>query len=233
MKRTIWIGWDPREQVAYEVARRSAKEHMAWNIPVAPLVLHHCQGLGVYRRPTVRRGGQLWDEISMAPMATEFALTRFLVPHLAGSEGWAMFIDCDMMWRRDPHELFDIADNRFAVMCVKHDHVPTELTKMDDQVQTVYPRKNWSSVMMFNLAHPKIRHGLTVDMVNTLPGRDLHRFCWLEDEDIGEIPSRWNHLVGVNPPRKDAALVHFTLGTPNMAGYQRCEYADEWRTWVK
>lgn len=233
MKRTIWIGYDPREGDAYEVARRSAKARMAWDIPAAPLMLDHCQRVGAYRRPTERRDGRLWDVISGAPMATEFAISRFLIPHFAGRNGWALFVDCDVMFRADPHDLFDLADERYAVMCVKHSHVPRESTKMDGQAQLAYPRKNWSSVMLLNLGHSAMRDGLTVETVNTLPGRDLHGFRWLADRLIGELPSRWNHLVGVDEPREDAACVHFTLGVPSMPGYESCEYADEWRSWLR
>src|SRR5690606_28435707 len=115
-------------------------------------------------------------------------------PWLAENQ-WALFCDfVDMMFLADPSELFSLADDRYAVMVVKHNHVPTEKKKMDNQAQTVYQRKNWSSVILWNIAHPANAR-LTIDMVNTLPGRDLHRFCWLEDDEIGELPAAWNHLV--------------------------------------
>lgn len=232
MKRSIWIGYDARELDAYCVARSSASALCERSIPTHPLVLDACRIEGIYRRQSERRSGVLWDSISAAPMATEFAISRFLVPHLAGRGGWALFVDCDVMFRADPRRLFDMADSSYAVLCVKHDQQPKEIMKMDGQMQTVYPRKNWSSVMLLNLDHPAIYDGLTLNMVNTLPGRDLHRFCWLEDSMIGALPSRWNHLVGVDPPRDDAAIAHFTLGVPSMPGYEDCEYAEEWKSWL-
>lgn len=132
-----------------------------------------------------------------------------------------------MLVRADIMELFALADPHYAVQVVKHDHRPTELRKMDGQVQTAYPCKNWSSVMLWNVEHPANRR-LTLDFINSAPGRMLHSFCWLDEEEIGELPAEWNHLVGVNPPNPDAKIAHFTLGTPDMLGYEESEFADEW-----
>jgi hypothetical protein len=113
-------------------------------------------------------------------------------------------------------------------MVVKHDYTPRGTTKMDGQIQTDYPRKNWSSVVLWNCKHAGARY-LTPHVVNTARGLHLHQFSWLDDSDIGDLDPRWNHLVGEAPPRHDALLVHFTRGTPNMAGHEDCEFADEWR----
>jgi hypothetical protein len=99
---------------------------------------------------------------------------------------------------------------------------------MDGQAQTRYARKNWSSFLIFNCDHPANQR-LTLEMVNTLPGRDLHRFCWLEDHEIGELPQRWNFLVGHTDPAIDPACIHWTSGTPDMKGYEDAAYADLWR----
>ena len=148
---------------------------------------------GIYRRPHEKRDGQLWCPISEAPMSTSFAISRFLVRWLSCGVQWALFCDwCDMLWLADPAELFALADDRYAVQVVKREHVPDEDLKMDDQAQTVYPRKNWSSLILWNLWHPA-NERLTLDMVNTLPGRDLHRFCWLEDAEIGSC--RWRGTI--------------------------------------
>jgi len=226
-KQSIWIGYDPREIDAFAVTRFSARRHCTLPIPVHGIVLSQLRETGLYRRPTSRRDGRLWDDISDAPMATEFACSRFLVPHLAGS-GWALFMDSDMLVRRDLSELFRQADPGKAVMVVKHHHAPPEGQKMDGQLQTRYARKNWSSVMLFNCDHPA-NQGLTVELVNTVPGRDLHRFCWLEDDLIGELDPEWNFLVGHTKDVEDPAIVHFTDGVPSMAGYEDCEFAEEWR----
>jgi hypothetical protein len=225
--RSVWIGFDPREVDAYAVARSSIRRHTLAPIPVSPVELDSLRARGLYRRPTERRDGRLWDVISDAPMATEFACSRFLVPHLAGS-GWALFMDCDMLVRTNISRLFEICDPTKAVMVVKHHHEPPEGEKMDGQIQTRYARKNWSSVMAFNCDHPANK-ALTVDMVNTFPGRDLHRFCWLEDHMIGELTPSWNWLAYHSSPEIDPDIVHFTEGLPSMLGYEDQPYADEWR----
>ncbi|WP_037431555.1 hypothetical protein [Sinorhizobium fredii] len=226
--KSVWIGFDPRETDAFVVTRTSLIRRLTLPIPVRGLVLSALRQRGLYTRPTSRRDGRLWDDISEAPMATEFAVSRFLVPLLAGHLGWALFMDCDMLVRTNVDRLFRLCDPSKAVMVVKHDHQPTGDTKMDGQVQTRYARKNWSSVMAFNCGHPANK-ALTVEMVNSLPGRDLHRFCWLKDEEIGELDQSWNYLVGHSNPEIEPDIVHFTDGVPSMAGYEDAEYADEWR----
>lgn len=226
-KLSVWIGFDPREADAFAVARHSVRNNCILPIQVRGLVLSSLREKGLYSRPTSRKDGRLWDEISEAPMATEFACSRFLVPHLAHN-GWALFMDCDMLVRSNLDRLFRLCDPSKAVMVVKHDHQPAEGVKMDGQVQTRYARKNWSSVMMFNCDHPANKK-LTVDLVNSVPGRDLHRFCWLEDDQIGELSAEWNWLVGHSDPAIDPTIVHFTDGIPTMPGYENCAFADEWR----
>lgn len=227
MSRSIYIGADPREEDALDVCLRSMLRAGDGGAHIAPLVLNDLITAGWYSRPTSRRDGHLWDDISGAPMSTEFAISRFLVPALA-CEGWALFMDCDVLIRGDLAALFALADPSFAIQVVQHDHRPSEAVKMDGQAQLAYPRKNWSSVVLWNVEHPANRR-LTPAMVNSLPGRDLHRFCWLRDDEIGALPGRWNHLVGVDAPDPDAQIAHFTLGVPSMAGYEDCEFADEWR----
>ena len=228
MKRSIWIGHDPREQDAFEVAVRSIAAHSKEPIPTFAVSLEVLQSRGLYTRPTEHRDGRLWDVTSDAPMSTEFAISRFFVPLLAGPEAeWAVFMDCDVLLRTDIAELFELADPAKAIQVVKHDQRPTERVKMDGQVQTAYPRKNWSSVMLWNLRHPA-HQTLTAAKLNAWAGRALHGFQWLADEFIGDLPAEWNHLVGVEPPNPAAKLVHFTLGTPSMDGYADCEFASEW-----
>jgi lipopolysaccharide biosynthesis glycosyltransferase len=170
---------------------------------------------------------QLWDVLSDAPMSTEFANARFLVPRLA-KNGLAMFVDCDVMFRCNPMDVFKLVDPSKAVTCVKHVHVPDRMTKMDGQMQTRYARKNWSSVMIFNCDHPANKR-LTPELINTAPGRDLHRFCWLEDDDIGELPAAYNYLVGITnlPEGEEPKIVHWTEGAPCMPGYEHAEFAQE------
>jgi hypothetical protein len=235
MERSIWIGWDPREADAFAVASYSAAKTATQPIPVIGLMQESLREEGLYRRPQERRGHQLWDLVSDAPMATEFACSRFLVPYLvrhqpikAKRTRWAVFMDCDMLVRTSMARLFEACDPTKAVMVVKHNHHPSGGLKMDGQIQTRYHRKNWSSVMVFNVDHPA-NDWLDVENVNKTPGRDLHAFCWLRDDLIGELTASWNYLVGHTDPEIDPDIVHFTDGIPTMAGYEDCEYADEWR----
>jgi lipopolysaccharide biosynthesis glycosyltransferase len=228
MKRvSVWVGFDPREAACFAVARSSIRRQTNTPIPIKGVVLDELRRRGLYTRPTEQRGAQLWDVISDAPMSTEFACSRFLVPHLAKS-GLALFMDCDIMARTNIMDLFALADPSKAVQCVQHEHAPIETMKMDGQIQTTYGRKNWSSVMLFNLDHPANKR-LTVDMVNELPGRDLHRFCWLDDHEIGSLPARWNYLVGHTrlEAGDEPALVHWTEGAPCLNGMAGVEYERE------
>lgn len=229
VKNSVFIGWDPREAACYAVARASIQRRLTTPVPVRGVMLDQLRRCGLYRRPTERRAGLLWDVISDHPMSTEFACSRFLVPHLA-ERGFALFMDCDIMARVNLGELFSLADSTKAVQVVKHNYAPALGTKMDGQVQTRYARKNWSSVMLFNCEHPSNRN-LTLDMVNELPGRDLHRFCWLEDDEIGELHPRWNYLVGHTqlPEGEEPSLVHWTEGAPCIDGFEQVEYAAEFR----
>ena len=228
MKRTIWVGFEPRETDAYLVAVQSILQHMSESIQIRPLLLSDLRSRGLYWREHEHHNGVMIDRISEAPMSTEFAISRFLPPRLAG-HGLALFMDCDMLVRTDLVELFDNFDMSKALMCVQHKHKPIETVKMDGQVQLVYPRKNWSSVVMYNCDHPA-NDALTIELVNAAPGRDLHRFCWLDDDDIGALDPAWNYLVGWSSPQEtEPKIVHFTSGIPSMYGYENSEYADEWR----
>lgn len=229
MMRSIWIGFDPRESAAFAVARLTVERHAPMVTRVRGLILDEMRARSLYLRPTSRKAGLLWDDISDAPMSTEFAISRFLTPHLA-REGLALFMDADMLVRAPLAPLFDYAQAHpeFAVCCVKHNFAPPEGVKMDGQLQTTYARKNWSSVMMFNCAHPTNRK-LTLELINTVPGRDLHRFCWLEDHEIGALPAEWNYLAGHSHIDEKPKIVHFTDGIPSMPGYGNVEFADEWR----
>jgi hypothetical protein len=222
---TIIAGWDEREPLGYALCQFSAIRRTTEPIRFIPLMERPLRFRKLYTRPHERRNGQLWDVISDAPMATSFACSRFLTPWL-GEADWAVFCDfADMLFLADPAELFALADDRFAVQVVKHWHEPSEALKMDGQAQTTYARKNWSSMILWNRRHPA-NDRLTLDMVNSLPGRDLHAFCWLKDEEIGALPAAWNYLVGVDQG-KDAKLLHFTKGTPETGVHDQL-WADVW-----
>lgn len=242
LRYTTYVGFEPRQPEAFAVTRRTFS-HSLGPIPVRAIHLADLIDRGLYRRETTRNEqGQLYDVISEHTMATEFAISRFFTPILAES-GWALFADCDMLKRPVGPTLWDLfhqmerEHSDQAIVCVKHDHVPITVTKMDGQVQSTYARKNWSSFMMFNCDHPANR-ALTVELINSVPGRDLHRFCWIEDESlIGELDPAWNYLVGSTKIDHPAINVHFTEGLPNLPGYENCEFAEEWRVayreWVR
>lgn len=226
------MGYEPRESTAFAIARYSIRRFDRY-IPIQGLVLSELRKRGLYKRPMEERKNdagflQLWDNISEAWMSTEHSCSRFLVPILDRTSKWALFVDCDVLVLSNVEELFSLCDDSKALMCVQHHHDPQGSIKMDGQVQSYYARKNWSSVMAFNAKHPA-NERLTLEMVNSLPGRDLHRFCWLKDTEIGELPQEWNHLVGYTKGQKNPKLVHFTNGLPDMLGYEGQEYADEWR----
>lgn len=232
---TTYIGFDPREVDGYAVTRYSIRRYNK-TIPIKPLVLSELTAAGMYKRRHVKSNGQLFDVISQAPMATEFALTRFLIGHLGG-KGYSLFMDCDMLVRADIEELFNIAAKNpdKAVHCVKHNHHPGSLYKMDGQMQTVYERKNWSSVMIFNNDHPSNKK-LSLHRISTATGLNLHQFYWLKDHEIGELDPEWNYLASITTGVKEPKIVHFTDGIPSMEGYENDEYADEWfcarRDWL-
>ena len=208
----VFIGYDSREAVAFSVLGHSIHRHASAPVAVAPVMLDQLQG--VYRR-------------ERNPLqSTDFSFSRFLTPWLCDFRGWAVFMDCDMLMRADIAQLWQLRDERYAVQVVKHHHVPKEDTKFLGATQTKYEKKNWSSVMLMNCERCR---ALTPEFVNAASGLELHQFKWLESEElIGGIPSRWNHLVGYDPPRPDAALVHFTIGGPYFDEYRDCEYAEEW-----
>lgn len=231
-----FMGYDTKESEAFSVAAHSVRvtERYDGHFTINALHLPTLRDRGLYTRPTSIKDGRLFDDISEAYMSTEHANSRFLVPlltngrHLGHRSKWALFTDCDIILRRPISDIMDQSMDDYAVMVVKHDFQTFGLTKMDGQVQTQYPRKNWSSVALWNVDHPANRR-LTLEMINTLPGRELHAFSWLEDDEIGELTPNWNWLVGHSHPSIEPALVHYTEGLPSMAGYENCAFADEWR----
>jgi lipopolysaccharide biosynthesis glycosyltransferase len=210
----VYIGADSREPEAYRVAESSLRRRASIPLEVTPLEITRLAAWGLLRRPTDLRG-QRYDLPSNAPASTEFAISRFLVPLLAQT-GWALFTDCDVVFLDDVAQLLQIADPRYALMCVKHKAYSVSETKMDGQTQTVYDRKLWSSVMLFNCDHPANQRLSLVD-IQERPGRDLHRFYWCHDSEIGELPARWNYLVGMQKKPENVAIAHFTLGIPTMS----------------
>ncbi len=208
----VFIGFDPRETVAYSVLAHSIQARASRPVTIAPLALSQLAGVLTRARDPLQ--------------STDFSLSRFLTPYLSEFAGWSIFMDCDMLVLDDIAKLYDLRDDRYAVMVVKHQHTPREETKFLDQPQSKYTKKNWSSVILFNNSRCR---SLTPEYVNAASGLDLHQFKWLQDEAlIGELPHHWNHLVGYDPPTPGMSLVHYTLGGPYFHEYRECEYAREW-----
>jgi hypothetical protein len=208
----IFVGFDSKEVVAYHVLCQSIIEHSSIPVAFSPIVLDNLRDIFTRERNALQ--------------STEFSFSRFLVPYLSNYEGWSIFMDCDMLARADIAELWNLRDDRYAAMCVKHDYVPKVETKFLGQTQTKYEKKNWSSMILFN--NSKCR-ALTKDFVNTATGLQLHQFKWLEsDEQIGDIPVTWNYLVNEYDKRDDAKIVHFTDGGPYFDEYKNDDYSDEW-----
>lgn len=212
----VFIGWDTREDIAYQVAEHSILSRSK-DIEIVPLVQKDLRKVGLYTRDI--------DPLS----STEFTFTRFLIPAIMNYKGWALFMDCDIIFLEDVNNLFALADDRYAVMCAKHDYTAKEGIKMDGKQQTVYPRKNWSSVFLINCGHPS-NQKLTTDLVNSQSGQYLHRFSWLDDSEIGEFSHEWNWLVGVYqaPANGQPKAIHYTEGGPWFKNYRNCEYNREW-----
>jgi len=225
-RRPIYVGFSPEDMVPTVVAERS----LFLYAPVSRYTLRRVSRgtlRDAYTRPTTVVNGHRYDLISEAPMSTDHAIARFFVPWLCAFQDWALFTDGDVLCRRAVDDLFACADDHYAVLCVQHPPLDDLGLKKLGDVQIPYARKNWSSVVLFNCAHPA-NQALQPDYLNTVPGRDLHRFAWLTDDQIGALPPDWNYLVDVSPPMADPALVHFTRWTPNLPEYAHCPFSDEW-----
>lgn len=197
----IFIGFDRNESAAYWILERSIKSRTELPLDIRPLDVQHLRLAGLYWRA---------DD----PLAsTEFTYSRFLVPYLCDYKGWALFMDSDMLCRSDIGDLLSLRDERYAAMCVKHDYRPRETEKMGGKVQTVYPRKNWSSLVLYNCGHPSNK-ALNPAAVNTRSGAYLHQFQWLPDESLGSLPEEWNWLEGWSEGKPK--IVHYTRGIPGI-----------------
>ena len=228
----IFIGYDAREDEAFNVCRYSLFNRSSQHLNVIPLKHRELRRQALFDRPWKVDGptGQFLDERDGKPFSTEFSHTRFLIPHIAGQRdltGWALFCDCDFLFLDDVAELFALADDKYAVMCVKHLHTPPEGVKMDYVAQTRYRRKNWSSLVLWNLKHPA-NLALKLEDVNYKPGSWLHAFEWLADDLIGGLPEEWNWLSGHSSDLIEPKAVHFTEGGPWFPEYRHVPYAKLW-----
>lgn len=209
----VFIGYDPREEVAVNVLSASFQAHASIPVQIAQVRLDQLKG--VYRREPDPK------------QSTAFSFSRFLVPWLAGYRGWALFIDADMLCLGDIAELWALRDERRAVQVVKHQHDCEPGLKFQGMPQTPYGRKNWSSVMLFNCERCR---ALTPEFVNSATGLELHQFRWLADAEIGELPPAWNVLVGVQELPPEPKVLHYTLGGP---WFDDCRTMPESERWLQ
>lgn len=214
----IFIGWDSRETIAYSVLADSIIRRASIPVSITPLRLDALKKIYTRGRGPTE--------------STEFSITRFLVPYLSHYRGLSLFMDCDMLVQGDIADvlLYALVHPEKAVHVVQHDYTPKDTTKFLGQVQTAYPRKNWSSFMLFNNAQCT---ALTPAYVNAATGLQLHRFQWLTDDQIGGLPLDFNWLVGEYEPNEHARVLHWTLGGPWFPDSENCAHADLWRQSVR
>lgn len=212
----VFVGYDSREDIAWQVCRQSLLRHSSRELPVYPLKLASLRETGLYTRPVDSRA------------STEFSLSRFLTPYLAAFNGWSIFTDCDFLFTADIHRIESLLDPSKAVHVVQHDYTPSLSIKMDGKTQHTYPRKNWSSFIAFNGAHPDVK-ALTPSLVNVAEPAYLHRFSWTSDDNIGNLPLTWNFLVGeYKRPANVPSAIHYTNGGPWFDDHQDVDYGDLW-----
>jgi len=207
----IFIGYDPREAIAFHVCSNSIIRHASGPVQIIPLSLNLLKDY----------------EEKHTDGSNHFIYSRFLVPHLMGFSGHAIFIDGDMIVRDDIYKLWNLRDSTLDVQVVKHDYKTKMQTKYLGAKNEDYPRKNWSSVILWNCASYPNRK-LTPEYVQNATGAQLHRFQHIDDNRIGELPIEWNWLPDEFGPNPDAKLLHYTLGTPSFHEFATTPMGDEW-----
>lgn len=208
----VFIGYDSKEKAAFNVLAHSILKHSTQPVAITPVYLENIKDTFVRERNSIS--------------STEFSFSRFIVPHLMNYQGWALFMDCDMLMTADIAELWRLRDDRYAVQVCKHDYTPKNSIKFLGQTQTSYPKKNWSSFMLLNC---KKCTTLTPDYVNAASGLQLHQFKWLSDDSmIGDLPLEWNWLVGEYEFNNNVKNIHFTEGGPWFKEYSTSDYAEDW-----
>lgn len=216
-KLKVFVGWDSREDIAFEVCKHTIRKYNP-NVEIIPIKQYQMREEGWYWREEDKKG------------STEFTITRFLVPALSNYEGYSVFMDCDMILRDDIEKILEQVDEENLVSCVQHDYTPETMIKMDGKRQHVYPRKNWSSVMVFN--NEKCKEALNLHVVNEESPQNLHRMVWAGDK-VGSIDNEWNYLVGYYHNREWPKLIHYTDGGPWFKEYRDVEYGDLWKEELK
>jgi lipopolysaccharide biosynthesis glycosyltransferase len=207
----ISVGFDQKEAVAYHTFCQSVIKNTTQPIIFAPLALNLFQNYSENHNDG----------------SNTFIYTRFLTPYLFNFDGWAIFADGDMICNSDLGKLWSMRDESKAVMCVKHDYKTKASEKYLGNINQDYPRKNWSSLVLWNCKHVA-NQVLTPDFVMKQTGAFLHRFKWLDDSLIGELNTEWNWLVTEYPDNYKANILHYTLGTPCFNDYKNSQMSDLW-----
>ena len=210
-KINLYVGYDEREAIAYHVFCHSVIKNTSIPVKITPLVLSQLKEFNETHQDR----------------SNDFVYSRFLTPYLNEFDGWAIFADGDMICQADLKELMGMADPNKALMVVKHDYQTKASIKYLGNINENYPRKNWSSVILWNCSHPKHKI-LTPEFVSNQTGKFLHRFSWLDDNDIGELPVEWNWLACEYEKNTDAKLIHYTLGTPCFKDFRDTDMAEIW-----
>lgn len=210
-KITLVVGFDQKEAVAYHNFCQSVLEKSSVLVQFIPLVQHSLPGC----------------EDANKHGSNQFVYSRFLTPYVNNYQGWAIFADGDMICQADIQELWALRDDTKAVLVVKHDYLTKAPVKYLGNKNENYPRKNWSSLILWNCEHPANKI-LSPDFMRAQTGLYLHRFLWLEDHLIGELPMEWNWLAIEYPDNREAKLIHYTLGTPCFKEYANTSMADVW-----
>ena len=219
----VFIGYDAREDIAYRVAEFSLRRHSSIPLDIEPISSAH----PLYKRTWHYTGAQKIDNIDSRPFSTDFAFARFLVPAAMKYEGWALFVDSDVLFRADIAELLQYNSLDYALYCIHHNFWPRSPIKMDGMAQQAYFRKCWSSFALWNCQHPA-NAWLTPDVVNRVTGSELHTFSWLREGLIGELPEEWNWLCGHSSRTIKPKAIHYTEGGPWMTYRQNVPYKEEW-----
>ena len=208
----IFVGFDQREAIAYHTFVQSIIEKSSIPLSITPLAENNL------------------DQYSEKHTdgTNKFTYSRFLVPYLMDFKGWAVFVDGDMVCLSDLKELKQYFNPKIAVCVVKHNYKTKYKTKYFGQKNEDYPRKNWSSVIIWNCEHPKNKI-LTPTLIGHKEGSYLHRFQWLDDREIGELPKSWNWLAIEYEEKKDLDLIHYTLGTPCFKDYSKKQLSEYWK----
>ena len=207
----VFIGYDPREAIAFHVCANSIIRNASRPVTIVPLALN------LFKDYTETH----------TDGSNQFIYSRFLVPHLMQYTGHAIFIDGDMIVRGNIAELWDLRNVNTDVQVVKHDYQTRMSEKYLGSKNENYPRKNWSSVMIWN-CNSFPNRGLTPKFIEKATGAELHRFSWIDDARIGELPPEWNWLPDEYGPNLNAKLLHYTLGTPCFHDFADSPQSNEW-----